>query len=170
MLNKKELVELAEKELEEENRTKQIALIKAAIKQTLEKLETKKKERKELDDEIKILKQDIANIRAGRLDLMEERQRKNEKAKEASVIIIEKEKVREIHHHHDRWYEPYRILPAPCPEPWWPHTVPYWCTSGGSSVANGDDVSDYMTITCSIAKDASPGTYKLEDGTIKSFI
>lgn len=165
--NNKRLAELAEKELEEEKRTKQIALIKAAIKQTLEKLETKKKQRKELDDEIKILKQDIDNIRAGRLDLMEERQRKNEKAKETSVIIIEKEKIKEVHHYHDRWYEPYRILPAPCPEPWWPQVNPYWCT--GVDIAN-DNSTGYMTINCSMAKDASPGTYKLEDGTIKSFI
>lgn len=163
----KRLAELAEKELEEEKKEKQIALIKAAIKQTLEKLETKKKERKELDDEIKILKQDIDNIRGGRLDLMEERQRKNEKAKETSVIIIEKEKVREIHHHYDRWYEPYRIIPAPSPEPWWPQINPYWCT--GADIVN-DDLTDYMTISCSMAKDASPGTYELENGTIKSFI
>jgi len=164
MTDPKELVKLAEKELEEEKKEKQVKLIKAAIKQTLEKIEAKKRERKESDDEIKILKQDIDNIRAGRLDLIEERQRKNEKAKETSVIIVEKEIVREIHHHYDRWYEPYKIIPVPY-EPY-PYSPQIWWTSDVTS-DNSDSFS--MTVDCSLAKNASSGTYVLKNGSIKSF-
>lgn len=168
MSSKKELVELAEKELEKEKKQKQVKLIKEAIRQTLEKLERKKEERKELDDEIKILKQDIDNIRAGRLDLIEERQKKNEQAKKTSVIIVEKETVKEIHHHYDRWYEPYRIIPMPFPESPWLPDYRIWYAEG-DDMTTCDDGGGYITVNCSIAKDASPGTYRLENGSIKSF-
>ena len=103
----KKAVELAELELQKEEEQKQIDLIKKAIKQTLEAIKAKEKDRDKLNKEIKTLKQDIDNIRAGRLDLIAERQEKDEEAKRTSIIEV----VKEIHHHHhyDRWYEPYKI-------------------------------------------------------------
>ncbi len=167
----KKAAELAEKELQEEEEQKQIDLIKKAIKQTLEAIKNKEKGRCKLNKEIKTLKQDIDNIRAGRLDLIAERQEKDEEAKKTSIIEVIK--VKEIHHHHhyDRWYEPYRII----------YKEPYWSTYCGDSTA---DITDYNTTTltdgsssndlslttavnyvnCSIAKGASAGTYKLDSG------
>ena len=158
----KKAAELAEKELHEEEEQKQIDLIKRAIKQTLEAIKTKEKERTRLNKEIKTLKQDIDNIRAGRLDLIAERQEKDDEAKRTSIIEIVKEK--EIHHHHyDRWYEPYRIT--------W---NPYWTTTYGGTTADisgsytvynaNTDLSLTAAVTCSIAKDAYAGTYKLDSG------
>jgi len=164
----KKVAELAEKELKEEEEEKQIRLIKKAIKQTLEAIKAKEKERAKLNKEIKTLKQDIDNIRAGRLDLIAERQEKDEEAKKTSIIEVVKEKEIHHHHYHDRWYEPYRII-------WkWPE---YEITCDATTV----DVTDYGTtwtgsnnlldvttavnyVNCSIAKDAFAGTYKLENG------
>lgn len=164
MSDKKELVKLAEKELEEEKKEKEVKLIKEAIKQTLEKIAGLEKEIKEKQEEKKILKQDIDNIRAGRLDLIEERQKKDEKAKKTSTIIVEK--VKEVHHHYDRWYEPYRITPIY--EPCCP--IQNWETPGWPSTMMDTDSDLYMYTNCSVAKDASSGTYVLGDGTVKSFI
>jgi len=159
MPDKKELVKLAEKELEEEKKEKEVKLIKEAIKQTLEKIAWLEKEIKEKQEEKKILKQDIDNIRAGRLDLIEERQRKDEKARETSIIIVEK--VKEVHHHYDRWYEPYRILPLPDPYPYINQPITF---------TTDCDTANWTYVNCSVAKDASMGTYVLDDGTVKSFI
>jgi len=158
----KKAVELAELELQKEEEQKQIDLIKKAIKQTLEAIKTKEKDRDKLNKEIKTLKQDIDNIRAGRLDLIAERQEKDEEAKKTSIIEV----IKETHHyHHDRWYEPYRII--------WKYDYPY-TTCGRIADINSDytvynasslneDLS-FTTVNCSIAKDASVGTYQLDSG------
>lgn len=160
----KKAVELAEKELQEEEEQKQIDLIKKAIKQTLEAIKTKEKERTKLNKEIKTLKQDIDNIRAGRLDLIAERQEKDDEAKKTSIIEV----VKEVHHHHyhDRWYEPYKIIIRE------PH---YWssgyttCDSisltADSDILTNTDICTYQcSVTNSIAKGACTGTYKLDSG------
>lgn len=148
----KKAVELAELELQKEEEQKQIDLIKKAIKQTLEATKSKEKEREKLNKEIKTLKQDIDNIRAGRLDLIAERQEKDDEAKRTSVIEV----VKEIHHHHyDRWYEPYRII--------WKYND-YNVLWNGTGTANYYNNNDCCTFTNSIAKDASAGTYQLDCG------
>ena len=147
-MDKKKAAELAEKELQKEEEEKQIKLIKEAIKQTLEAIKQKEKERTKLNKEIKTLKQDIDNIRAGRLDLIAERQDKDEEAKKTSIIEVIKEK--EIHHHHyDRWIEPYTIIPKYPEYPIYPE-VSYWSTC--------------INVTNSIAKDSTAGTYQLSNG------
>jgi len=166
----KKAVELAELELQKEDEQKQIDLIKKAIKQTLEAIKAKEKERDKLNKEIKTLKQDIDNIRAGRLDLIAERQEKDEEAKRTSVIEV----IKEIHHHHyDRWYEPYRII--------WQRDYGYYYnpdgtttyinnvwsdTYGDTSGCYGDKTNCFTinNLTNSIAKDASAGTYQLDNG------
>ena len=161
----KKAVELAEKELQKEEEQKQIDLIKKAIKQTLEAIKTKEKERCKLNKEIKTLKQDIDNIRAGRLDLIAERQEKDDEAKKTSIIEVVKEK--EVHHHHyERWYEPYRIT--------WkePYYKPYdyicnWTANDSGTHIDSTNLSLTTAanyVNCSIAKDAYAGTYQLDSG------
>lgn len=155
----KKVVELTEKELQKEEEEKQIQLIKKAIKQTLEAIKTKEKERTKLNKEIKTLKQDIDNIRAGRLDLIAERQEKDEEAKRTSIIEVTKK----IHHHHyrDCWYEPYKIT-------WkWDYNYLTDMTDVGSitysNIANSISGCSH-TFTNSIAKEAFAGTYQLDSG------
>jgi len=157
----KKAAELAEKELEKEEEEKQIKLIKEAIRQTLESIKEKEEKRTKLNKEIKTLKQDIDNIRAGRLDLIAERQEKDDEAKKTSIIEV----VKEIHHHHyhDRWYEPYKII---FKDPY--YVIPsVWRTADityGESNTITNDSSCYIYTTNSIAKGVSAGTYKLDSG------
>jgi hypothetical protein len=173
----KEAVELAEKELQEEEDRKQIDLIKKAIKQTLEKIKDKENERSKLNKEIKTLKQDIDNIRAGRLDLIAERQEKDDDAKQTSIIEVIKEKEIHHHHYHDRWYEPYRIIYK-----WYDtNDAPDYYTvdhlNGTTTYHNTGDYIYYntcdtetlgntsaYTLTNSLIKDSYAGTYKLSNG------
>lgn len=172
----KELAGIAEKELFEEQEDKQIQLIKKAIGQTLEEIRKKEKERNKLNKEIKILKQDIDNIRAGRLDLIEERQSKDEEAKTTSIIEIIKEKEIHHHHYHDRWYEPYRIT-FKYPDYWIGDNVGtstanltvtdsncITVTTGGWATDLTSTSIGFYSVTNSIAKNAFAGTYKLTDG------
>jgi len=167
----KKVVELAEKELQEEEEQKQIDLVKKAIKKTLEAIKVKEEKRTKLNKEIKTLKQDMDNIRAGRLDLIAERQEKDDEAKKTSIIEV----IKEVHHHHYDWYTPYRII---INEPYYKYpNSGYWTTYCGSSTAdltcyntttltNSDnlDVTAADYINCSIAKDSYAGTYQLDDG------
>jgi|GEM_PF-2512013 len=148
----KQAVELAEKELQEEEEKKQVELIKKAIKQTLEKIREKEKNRNQLSKEIKILRQDMDNIKNGRLDLIAERQEKDEEAKKTSIIEVVKEKEVHYHHYYNRWYEPYKIAISSV---WETTGVDNYYTTG----------NDWTTMTnCSIAKNSWAGTYKLECG------
>ncbi len=104
----KKAFEAAEKELED----KQIEKLKNVVKDTLRKIQDLDKEICKLEEERKILKLDIDDLKAGRLDKIEERQKVDSKAKQVSVIIVEKE----VHHYHGSpWYQPYVI-----------HYVPYY--------------------------------------------
>ena len=160
----KKAAELAEKELKQEEEQKQVDLIKRAIKQTLEAIKQKEKDRTKLNKEIKTLKQDIDNIRAGRLDLIAERQEKDDEAKKTSIIEVIKEKEIHHHHHYDRWYEPYRIT-------WNPYlydgsTADSTCYHT-TTLTDSNDLSLTTAtnfVNCSIAKDASAGTYELANG------
>lgn len=76
--------ELAEQEAQE----KEIQKIKNIIQIYLERIQEKMEARKRLDDEIKALKADIDDFKAGRLDKIKERQDKDEIARTVSPIII----------------------------------------------------------------------------------
>ncbi|MBA7572823.1 hypothetical protein ES708_14609 [subsurface metagenome] len=95
------------------------------------------------------------------MDLIAERQEKDDEAKRTSIIEV----IKEVHHHHhyDRWYEPYRII---FKEPYYKYyDSGYWTTVNDSAVTDADTVSIYCnTVSNSIAKDASIGTYKLDNG------
>jgi len=162
-MDNKKAAELAEKELEKEEEEEQISLIKKAIKQTLEAIKEKEQRRTILNKEIKTLKQDIDNIRAGRLDLIAERQEKDDAAKKTSIIEV----VKEVHHYHyhDRWYEPYWIK---IKEPCYCKAKTYY---GDTMTEAVDDYTIYsvpstsaFTANCSMAKGAYAGTYQLRSG------
>lgn len=168
----KKAVELAEKELQEEEEKKQVELIKKAIKQTLENIKEKEKERDKLNKEIKTLKQDMDNIRNGRLDLIAERQEKDEGAKKTSIIEVIKTKDIHHHHYHDRWYEPYKII---IKEPY--YATCGWITYDSNTISNLSTgtltdaaICSYQTVTNSIAKDSWAGTYELNSGDCVTLI
>ncbi len=158
----KKVVSETEKELREEAREKQITKVKEIVKRTLDAIEKVKEDKLTIDKRLKYLKMDLDDLKEGRLDRIEERQEKDPKAKENSVIIIikEKEVIRE------------REVPYPVyPSPWyWPYNItwnqPDWYYTNST---NGLDTLSYTngtSINCSVAKDYSTGTYQIDGKAI----
>lgn len=136
--------DFAEKEIKKEKDEVLKQKIKSIVKETLEKIEEIEKEEKELAEEKKILKQDIDNLKSGRLDLIEERQEKNPKARDISIFRVITKKIE---------YPPKNSL--------------YSITATSGTIplivdANNGFYTGYTTATYTC------GTYNLNTGTIKS--
>jgi hypothetical protein len=167
----KKAVELAEKELQE----KQIQEVKEIVKRTLEKLEKAKKQKAEVDEVIKYLKMDLDDLKEGRLDRIEERQLKDPKAKEVSVvIIIKKEVVKETTIINNPTYVPVPYYPKPWNEPYYVYysdnSNKFLCQGGNVNFSSGDDVQINYTsnalavpLTGQITKNNSSGAYMIEN-------
>jgi regulator of replication initiation timing len=166
----------AQKDIEES----QIERVKQIVRDTLtgiqkidDKIDELKSKIKEYEDERKLLKLDIDDLKEGHLDRIEERQRKDKKAKKISVVLVEKQ----VHHHHyDRWHEPYKIT---YPNPSWPYQQPVvYCdsTSAGTPINavfttseyNGNPcvTGTYFTLNNSTAKNHTSGTYKVGNAIV----
>lgn len=157
----------AEKELQNEK----VSEVKKIVKKTLEKIRDLDKSIDELQEKRKILKLDIEDLKDGKLDRIVERQEKDEKAKQVSVVVIikEKEVIREV----SPWYWPYRIIwNQPTYVPAYPFIQPAvtWCTTAidnsctiaSNTYTNVDTDLGRSYINCSIAKDSTPGAYDVE--------
>jgi len=154
-MKNKEITKAAFEQVEKEAQEKKIAEIKAIVTETLRKLQETKKKIKELQEIEKILKLDIEDLKAGKLDLIAERQSKDLKAKETSVVVIikEKEVIKEV----SPWYWPYQIT--------WqiPTLIHNYCSSeSGMTISS---ISNSINIDCATAKSATIGTYDI-DGNI----
>ncbi len=157
----------AQKEMKED----QIKHVKELAKRTLKKQEIITRERDDANKKLAILKKDIQDLKEGRLDRIEERQKKDPLALKTSVAKIEKvpeDKVKEIHHHHygDRWYWPYHIT--------WLAQPPYYDSMGsivtttdatGGLTLETSGIAATFTLNCSVAKDFTAGAYAMENGT-----
>ena len=154
----KEGFKLAEQELKDEEKMR----IKDIVKVTLEKLRKKETEKHDVDQEIKILRKDIEDLKEGRIDRIKERQDIDAKAKDVSVIII-KEKI--VEKQVPMWYYPWVIEIKPQYIPY----IPVYTTCATNTTANVfNDVSTLtFTSTNSNAHLYTSGTYQLSDGTIK---
>ena len=163
-MSDKELTKAAFEQAEKEARERKVAEVKAIVTETLEKLETVRKQIHDLQEEERILKLDIDDLKNGKLDLIAERQAKDPRAKGVSVVLIvrEKEVVREV----PVYYWPYHIywqLPVPTY-----HTPEVWCGTSAGNVLNNafltaDSTQSNFTnvIDCSVARDAVAGTYNI---------
>lgn len=172
----KEGVEQAEKALRE----RQVAEVKKIVLKTLEEIDSLDRNISKLQEKRKVLKMDLDDLKEGRLDRIAERQETDEKAKQASVVIIirEKEVIREV----GPWYWPYQVI-WQVPQPIYPSVnIPsvwtadmpapqVFVTSTNGVSRPGAITSDAIDVTgtvisCSVAKDSAPGAYKLEHGIV----
>ena len=161
---------------EKDRKVKEIEKFKEMVKATLEKLESKKREKRKLDKAIQILKKDIDDLKAGRLDKIAERQDKDEEAEDISVfkVIKETEIIREVpypvpmpEYPIKPWYEPYRIT--------WCDNISAVRNAGsildGATVSyvnsNANNTSD-IVLCSSDTKYNTTGSYKLDDGSVKN--
>lgn len=181
MEKNREAAEEAVKQVEKELKDKKVAEIKKLILATLEMGEVLKKRIAEDQEALKILELDLKDLKEGRLDRIEERQKIMPKAKEISVIHVERIVEEHHHHHHDytpvvipvvkenHWYDPYRV---------WYGGQPYAGDSIQPVVFNTCDLNvvsgagatvgiSLCTVNNSIVKDAFAGAYELNDGTVK---
>jgi len=156
----------AQEELDKES----IEKLKVVVKSTLERIAAIDKQVEELQEEKKILKLDIDDLKEGRLDRIEERQKKDEKAKKVSIIrVIKKEVVHEHHYIPSIFQQPYHIVPYVNPV----SSTTVYCgtvttnnSSFASSIANSSNcaflnsnASAEFDITGYTSKQFTPGTY-----------
>ena len=177
-MNNKEITKEAFAQAEKEAREKQVKLVKEIVTKTLEKIDTLSKDIKGRQEERKILELDINDLKAGKIDQIVERQEKSEKAKETSVVVIIKEKVIEREVPYNPWYWPYTVTWQSQPVPTFNKDTVYYngtnnsmlCLKDNSTTTLGaiscDFTSDINTINCSVAKDATIGTYTISDHSV----
>ena len=187
-MSDKEIAKKAFAEIEEEKSNKAVKQVKEIVTKTLEKLDGIKKEIKKLQDEEKVLKMDIDDLKEGRLDRISERQEKDPEAKKVSVVVIikEKEVIREV----SPWYWPYQVIWQYIPPPSYTQPVITCASSGSFTVNGGGSAGGYATsgnvnwagdttsvgaigynttttlscgdtINCSVAKNGTIGTYDI---------
>jgi hypothetical protein len=164
----KETVKQGFDEAQNSLREKQVAEVKQIVLETLKKIDLLEKDKhikqseiKELDGQIKILRSDIDDLKEGRIDRIVERQEKDPKAINVSVVVIikEKEVIREP------WYQPYVIEKWNTPVLPYLHPIfdVYQGATSDATITKGCNCID--TINCSISKFATVGTYDV-NGTI----
>lgn len=150
MTNKyKEAFQSAEQEIEE----KSIAQLKHTIKQILQKKKDLEEERDELDEEIKLLKQDIDDFKAGRLDKVKERHECDERAQDVfplTINIIRQEIVTKP------WTWTYTVLPN-----YVQHTG-----LGTNSIGVLTSSGNAMYLTGNTAQAFTSGSYNLNNGIV----
>lgn len=154
----KRAFEDAQKELDE---TK-IERLKEVVKDTLKRISKIDDEIKELTEEKRLLKLDIDDLKEGRLDRIEERQKTDAKAKKVSRIIVERIEV------HETVYTPIRVVEVPYRV--WPNTT-IWCDSLPStnltystcntSAVSGNNINCF-TLTGNLSKQYTAGAYAID--------
>lgn len=83
----KKLYREAFEEVEKEILDEKIKEVKGYIHETLQKIEEKKQEKEKVEEELRILKLDLEDLRNGKFDKMIERQSKSQASKRVSVHI-----------------------------------------------------------------------------------
>lgn len=89
LMSEQKINQEAFKEAEESLRKERIAVVKGYILETLKKLEDRKQQREKLDEEVRILKLDLEDLRNGKFDKIEERIEKSKVARGVSIKFIE---------------------------------------------------------------------------------
>jgi hypothetical protein len=158
-----------------ELREKQIQQIKQIVMRTLEEIKKQEKARDEAIEILKTLKMDLDDLKMGRIDRIEERQREDESCRKNSVVVIEKEKATPTgvrYAWQEKFFEPYKWSWNPNI----PGTTITYCNSntsgpyyGQSYVSASDDTQMSISsgsINGSIAKDSVAGVYKVSGEVI----
>lgn len=167
----KEIAKKAFESAENELTDKAVEKLKLVIKSTLERVRSIEESIDKLQEEKKILKLDLEDLKEGRLDRIEERQLNDKKSKDVSAVEV----VKEIHHHHhyEWWNQPYVIKVKPVK---WYDNIVYSDSIGDpvfalgcstTELSNGTSVS--FTATGSLSKNNAVGTYHLTNDDVVHF-
>ena len=153
----KDLIKKGFDAAEKEHQENEVKKIKEIVQKHLEKLSFHHEQAKEHQEKERLLKKDLDDLKAGRLDKIEERQEKDEKAREVRIIIVKR-------------VEKEYIPIYPWRSPWWIE----WATpvysnllvdnSGLSFTTTSTGNSFQITgITCS---NFAPGSYIVNGRTV----
>jgi hypothetical protein len=159
----KELIKKAFESAEKEAQEKQVEFIKKIVQKHLERIDGLTKSKEELDEEIRLLKKDLEDLKAGRLDKIEERQKVDERARGLSIIIIKKI---------EREYIPL----APWRSPWdivWNVPNNSWATysvgAGGTFTTTCLTSGTGVTGTSNVTSTSGTGTLTTLGTTVSNF-
>lgn len=122
---------------------KQVAVIKEAVQLTFEKLEECEAQKSKIQENIKLLKHDLFDLKDGRLDRILERQAINEEVKSVSVIVVSKP-ASTGNANVSSWYEDYDF-----------------------NVIRSGIPAESCKVNNSVTKIHASGSYKLKDGSIR---
>lgn len=126
--------------MQAELREKQIQNIKAAVRLTLEKMEELERQKGILQDQIKILKHDLFDLKDGRLDRIVERQTlQTESTAISRIKVVKQENVPGT----SPWYEHYEL-----------------CVQDGDGILS-------CKVNNSLIRMHASGTYRLTTGEVK---
>jgi len=121
------------------------------------------KKKNEVDEELRLHKRDLDDLKAGRIDKIKERQEKDEKAREISPIKIT---LVEINNYQPQkpWYNPYEIVWRG----WTVNNSPIYCGDGigGSFTTTTSDTNDNSLTIVTAGYSASNfvgGAYSVND-------
>lgn len=156
----KELIKKAMDLAENEVQDKEIQNLKNIIKNLLQKKKIYEKEKEDADEKIKLIKQDIDDFKAGRLDKIKERHDLTPKASEISpinVIIINDNK-REVYPRQP-WLWNYEVV--------WGH---YPTILTGSAMTYGTSGGNIATLCGTTSANFTGGTYAVSANGVTSVI
>ena len=137
-MTQQQMVADAIKELSKEKQEAEIKKIKDIVQRYLEKIDTKKKEVKESQEELRALEKDLDDLKDGRLDKIEERQGKD--------VVHDRVKIIEVHR-----IETQYIPMQPWRSPWeitYYYPTGTYCFSTGSTTLGLGSVTTTTSGNC----------------------
>jgi hypothetical protein len=154
----KEIIKKAFESAEKEAQEKQVEFVKKIVQKYLEKIDSLSKKKEEVDEEIRLLKKDLDDLKAGRLDKIEERQKVDDKAREVALIII---------HKIDREYVPLAPWRSPYEIVWNNSNVTY--LTGPATFDAVSTGTPYTTTTGCMSSGVGDCTYTVTGITVSNF-
>jgi len=150
----KDLITKAFADAEKEQQEEEIKRIKNIVQKYLEKIQDTSERKNKLDEELRLLKKDLNDLKDGRLDKIKERSEKDSKAKEVTLIIIKE--IQKEYIPMKPWYSPWYVELKPDYNPVFPTSPIVYSTSTDCSVTTSGDT--FATF--------SGGTYTVGSNTI----
>ena len=147
----KEIIKQALAAAEKEQQEKEIGRIKKIIQSHLEQIETKTEKRRKLDEEIGLIKKDLDDLKAGRLDRICERHEKDERAREVRIIYVERI---------EKQYVPYYPWRSPWIVYWSNGTQPYQSAVNFTTYTTGT-TDNVITTTGTQFSNFASGSYQI---------
>lgn len=146
---------------EKEQQEQEISKIKQIVQRYLEQIQEKSDKKNELDSEIRLLKKDLEDLKAGRLDRIKERNEKDPVAAKTTLIII-----REVQKEYipmRPWLSPWYVELRPLPT--WNY-IPSGTITYANSISTGSSSAVNLCSTGTTFANFTSGTYTVGNNTV----